>query len=243
MSNTSEQSAVQEYMEHSSAMTQDQIRVMIFDSTKMGAQLLTRMLESSPYQVRVIAASGEATLGPESPLGEADVALITASEADAPVKTKLLRQIRQSNASVRCIMLLEECTREQVVDVFSAGAMGVCSRNESCEVLCKCIDRVFHGQIWANSQQLHYILETLWTGNRVRLTDARGQALLTRREEEIVYLVAEGLRNREIAEQLKLSEHTIRNYLFRIFEKLGISSRSELILYALVQQRKTAGAR
>jgi len=216
---------------------------MIFDSTKMGAQLLTRVLESSPYRVRVIAASEEPTIGPDLPLGEADIALITASEADAAVKTKLLRQIRQANPSVRCIMLLDECSREQVVDVFTSGAMGVCSRNESCEVLCKCIDRVFHGQIWANTQQLHYILETLWTGNRVRLTDARGQALLTKREEEIVYLVAEGLRNREIAEQLKLSEHTIRNYLFRIFEKLGISSRSELILYALVQQRKSASVR
>jgi DNA-binding NarL/FixJ family response regulator len=64
--------------------------------------------------------------------------------------------------------------------------------------------------------------------------------MLTQREESIVYQVAEGLRNREIAEQLKLSEHTVRNYLFRIFEKLGISSRSELILYTLEQRRKGA---
>jgi DNA-binding NarL/FixJ family response regulator len=116
--------------------------------------------------------------------------------------------------------------------------MGVCGRDESCEILCKCIDRVYHGQIWANSEQLRYVLETLWTGTRIHVTDARGNALLTRREEDIVFLVAEGLRNREIAEQLKLSEHTIRNYLFRIFEKLGISSRSELILYSIEQRKK-----
>jgi len=125
-----------------------------------------------------------------------------------------------------------------VIEAFTAGAMGVCSRDESCEVLCKCIDRVHSGQIWANSEQLHYLLETLWTGSRVRLIDARGHALLTKRQEEIVYLVAEGLRNREIAEHLKISEHTIRNYLFRIFEKLGISSRTELILYAIAKSRK-----
>jgi DNA-binding NarL/FixJ family response regulator len=53
---------------------------------------------------------------------------------------------------------------------------------------------------------------------------------LTRREEEVVCLVAEGLKNREIAEQLKVKEHSVRNYIYRIFEKLGVSSRVELIL-------------
>ncbi|MGC2110650.1 MAG: response regulator transcription factor [Candidatus Korobacteraceae bacterium] len=228
-------------MEHSREITaHNPIRVMIFDSTRMGCQLLSRMLESSPYHVRVIAASEHPTVSPDLPLGEADIALVSVNAADGPGKRfKLLREIRQSQPSVRCVMLLDECDREQVIEAFSSGVMGVCGRHESCEVLCKCIDRVFHGQIWANSEQLHYVLETLCTGNRVRLTDARGNGLLTRREEEIVYLVAEGLRNKEIAEQLKLSEHTIRNYLFRIFEKLGISSRSELILYTLQQRRKT----
>ena len=56
--------------------------------------------------------------------------------------------------------------------------------------------------------------------------------LLTRREEEVVHLVADGLKNREIAERLKVKEHSIRNYLYRIFEKLGVSNRVELILYA-----------
>jgi len=56
--------------------------------------------------------------------------------------------------------------------------------------------------------------------------------LLTRREEDVVRLVADGLKNREIAQRLKIKEHSIRNYLYRIFEKLGVSSRVELILYA-----------
>ena len=56
--------------------------------------------------------------------------------------------------------------------------------------------------------------------------------LLTRREEEVVRLVADGLKNREIAQRLKVKEHSIRNYIYRIFEKLGVSNRVELILYA-----------
>jgi DNA-binding NarL/FixJ family response regulator len=218
-----------------------QIRVLIFESTKMGSQLLANMLEGSEYNVKVVGSFTEGVLDDKTALPDADIALISVNSSDAPgSRFKLLRDIRLKQPTVRCIMLLDKCDRDQVVESFSSGVMGVCGRDESCDILCKCIDRVHNGQVWANSEQLHYVLETFCAGNRIRFTDARGNALLTQREETIVYLVAEGMRNREIAQQLRLSEHTVRNYLFRIFEKLGISSRSELILYTLEQRRKGA---
>jgi DNA-binding NarL/FixJ family response regulator len=64
------------------------------------------------------------------------------------------------------------------------------------------------------------------------MANVGGSNLLTKREEGVVHLVAEGLTNREISHQLNLSEHTVRNYLFRIFNKLGTSTRVELALYA-----------
>ncbi len=67
----------------------------------------------------------------------------------------------------------------------------------------------------------------------MRVVNADGMRLLTKREEEVVRLVAEGMQNREIAKELNLSEHTIKNYLFHIFDKLGVSSRVELVLYAV----------
>ena len=70
-----------------------------------------------------------------------------------------------------------------------------------------------------------------------RVTSAKGKYLLAKREQEVANLVAEGLTNRDIAQQLGLSEHTISNYLFRIYEKLGISSRVELVLYIVRHQR------
>jgi DNA-binding NarL/FixJ family response regulator len=60
-----------------------------------------------------------------------------------------------------------------------------------------------------------------------------GEKLLTSREEQVVALVADGLSNRHVAAELGLSEHTVKKYLFRIFEKLGISNRVELVLYAM----------
>ena len=67
----------------------------------------------------------------------------------------------------------------------------------------------------------------------LRVLNSSGNNLLTPREEQVVALVAEGLSNRDVASELNLSEHTIKKYLFRIFEKLGISSRVELVLYAV----------
>ena len=67
----------------------------------------------------------------------------------------------------------------------------------------------------------------------LRVGNVQGGSLLTPREEQVVALVAEGLSNRDIAQELALSEHTVKKYLFRIFDKLGISTRVELVLYAV----------
>jgi DNA-binding NarL/FixJ family response regulator len=214
------------------------IRVMVFEGTRMGAELLERMLQTSTYPLRVTAVCDEIKTGSDLVFPDVDVAVITASAEDISSKTKLVRKLRHSNAGLRCVLLLGQCSRELVIEAFSSGALGVCGRDESCEVLCKCIDRVHRGQVWANSEQLRYVLETLSNGNRGPLTDVRGRVLLTARQEEIVTLVVEGLRNREIAKRLNISEHTIRNYLFRIFEKLGVSSRAELILYTMANSKK-----
>jgi len=118
-----------------------------------------------------------------------------------------------------------------VLDAFRAGAKGVFCRAEPLAALCKCIRVVREGQIWANSHQLNFIVDALANAAPLRVRSARGKDLLAKREQEVANLVAEGLPNREIAKKLALSEHTVSNYLFRIYEKLGISSRVELVLY------------
>jgi DNA-binding NarL/FixJ family response regulator len=96
----------------------------------------------------------------------------------------------------------------------------------------KCIRTVHQGQIWAGNEDLEHLIQALTHTNSLQFKSAHGTPLLTRREEEVVHLVADGMKNREIAQRLKVKEHSIRNYLYRIFEKLGVSSRVELILYA-----------
>jgi len=106
-----------------------------------------------------------------------------------------------------------------------------CLAQSSFKLLRRCVEQVHAGQIWANSSELAEVVEALSRLAPVRVVNADGMRLLTKREEEVVHLVAEGLQNREIATKLKLSEHTVKNYLFHIFDKLGVSSRVELVLY------------
>ena len=89
------------------------------------------------------------------------------------------------------------------------------------------------GQIWANTEQLNYVMDLVSEVPSLRVLNSRGRSLLTPREEQVVALVAEGLGNPQIAAELNLSQHTIKKYLFRIFEKLGVSTRVELVLYAV----------
>jgi len=85
------------------------------------------------------------------------------------------------------------------------------------------------------------IVNALADAKPLQLTNAQGRYLLAKRENEVANLVSEGLTNRDIAQKLGLSEHTVSNYLFRIYEKLGISSRVELVLYVLRQDRQASG--
>jgi DNA-binding CsgD family transcriptional regulator len=95
--------------------------------------------------------------------------------------------------------------------------------------------------VWASSVELRYLLEAFREAEPTQLLDSRGEAILSKREQDVVRCVAEGLSNREIASRLKLTEHTVKNYLFRIFDKLGVSSRVEVVLYVF-RLRKDLGA-
>src|SRR5271157_4039036 len=129
-----------------------------------------------------------------------------------------------------------------ILEAFCAGARGVFSKQGSVERLSKCVRKVHEGQIWANSQQMAAVVQALASSHHVRAVDARGMNLLSKREMEIVRGVAQGLTNREIAQRLRLSPHTIKNWLFRIFDKLGVSNRVELLLMTMSQDRHAQSA-
>jgi DNA-binding NarL/FixJ family response regulator len=169
-----------------------------------------------------------------------DVALISTALGDGPRSgLALLEQIQECHPSVKSILLFDRDETDLVVPAFRAGARGVfCAGQEEFKNLCRCVDRVHSGQVWANSLQLGQVLEAFSRQPAARLVKADGLRLLSRREEDVVRLVQEGYTNREIARELHLSEHTVRNNLFRVFDKLGVSTRVELVLYSINNSKR-----
>jgi len=213
------------------------INVALFEPTQMACELMAHAIESSCEKVKVIATGVSSEFQNDFELNKADVAIISLALRDDPFGgLKLLRRLVRERPKVNCVVLMDEDNREIIIEAFRSGAVGVCGRDKSYTHLCKCIRCVSAGQVWANSRQCRYILETLVEGPPPFVTDVKGRLLLSNREQEIVSKVAEGMKNREIAELLHLSEHTVKNHLFRIFERLGISSRAELILYLYSQK-------
>ena len=213
--------------------------VLIADETRMSAHLLKNELTRSRFRLSVVAcATSETDIFRTLDSNEIDVALIGETlEGGSLSGFRILTRLRECYAKTRVVLLLKSPRRDLVLDAFRGGAKGVFCRTEEPESLCKCIRAVHGGQIWANSSQLQVILEALVNATPLRVLDCLGHRLLTKREEEVINLVAQGLPNTQIAEKLGLTDHTISNYLFRIYEKLGISSRSELILYVLKDQQ------
>ena len=153
-------------------------------------------------------------------------------EGDPKGGLKVVRELRVSSPTTCPILLLDSSHPEEVIDAFSAGAKGVACQTDPFEVLCKCIRCVHAGQVWANSRELQWIINALGDREPVRVVSAIGIALLTPREEQVVSIMVEGLTNDEIAAKLGVSAHTVKNHLLHIYEKLGISNRIELTLYA-----------
>jgi two-component system, NarL family, nitrate/nitrite response regulator NarL len=220
------------------------IRVLVADETPLSCQLLKNALSRAHSRLEVVlCATNRAQLAQSLSGRLVDVALLSESLEDGPFAGfQALHELHTSFPAVRVVMLLKSAVRDLVVDAFRTGAEGVLCRTEPICVLCKCIQAVHKGQIWARNHEVHFVLEALMNSKPLRVIGSQGRYLLAQREDEVASLVVEGMTNREIAQRLGIAEHTVSNYLFRIYEKLGISSRVELALYVLKQGRSELSA-
>ncbi len=219
---------------------QSAISVLVASPHAMTRELLLAALKRrGQFQVVKNATSAQEALEAIR-AAEVDVALIGATLTDGPLSgCGALRQIRECSPDVKSVILLDGREHDLAVDAFRAGARGVfCLPQSTFKSLCKCVESVHAGQIWANSAELSEVMEAFSRLAPIRVVNTDGMRLLTKREEEVVRLLAEGMQNRDIARELKLSEHTIKNYLFHIFDKLGASSRVELVLYAVSSTKR-----
>ena len=143
----------------------------------------------------------------------------------------VLEEVNFDSLPTRVIVLTATEDDREVVRAVRMGARGIVHKDSATDLLIKSIRTVYSGEIWLDKKKTSDVIEAF--KKSAESGPRRDKPLLSDREKEIVGLVAQGFRNREIGEKLFISEQTVKNHLHNIFDKLGVSDRLELALYSL----------
>src|SRR5258708_11054759 len=152
--------------------------------------------------------------------------VVTANPVEAVAD--LLRQSTQ----VRLVVVIPASNEELTLDLFRRGAHGIVSREVEPETFVECLRKVAAGETWLDTQGVHWVMEAYRSQNS-RPAGARSKVQLTPKETLIVSCVTQGMKNREIALRVGTTEQVVKNYLRKVYDKLGWADRLELALYCL----------
>jgi DNA-binding NarL/FixJ family response regulator len=206
------------------------IRVLLADDHAIFRDGLRKLLENED-DITIV---GEASNGNQA------IQLLTKLKPDIllldlrmPDKDGLavLEEVNFDSMPTRVIVLTATEDDREVVRAVRMGARGIVLKDSATELLLKSIRTVHAGEIWLDKKKTSDVIEAF--KKSAESGPRREKPLLSDREKEIVQLVAQGFRNREIGEKLFISEQTVKNHLHNIFDKLGVSDRLELALYAI----------
>lgn len=149
----------------------------------------------------------------------------------------LAETISTSYPAVAIIILIHQPSRDATISALRAGARGLFNDQQALDRLIDCIRHVRSGSIWAGPEETRFLLDAVREMPALGVGNDHDTDSLSAREMQVVRAAASGKTNKAIAGELRLSEHTVKNYLFRAFEKLGVSNRIELLFYLSTRDR------
>jgi len=160
----------------------------------------------------------------------ADVLIFEAALTQNPLEavSDLLRQCPQ----MKMVVVTHEPNEELTLELFRRGAHGIVSREVEPEVLVECLRKVASGEPWLDRQGVNWVL-TAYRSQSTRPSGSRPKVQLTPKESLIVSCVTQGMKNKEIALRVGTTEQVVKNYLRKVYDKLGVADRLELALYCL----------
>lgn len=208
------------------------VRIVIADDHPIFREGLRRLLEIEPgFSVVGEAADGReavervAALKPDVLLLDLAMPRVDGLEA--------LRLLAAADCRVRTVVLTASIEREESIEALKLGARGVVLKEAATQVLYGCIRAVVSGAYWVGHERLFDPVRILRVTDRGADTSPPPASRLTRRELDVISAIVEGATNKDIGTQFGLSEQTVKNHLSNIFDKLGVSNRLELALYAV----------
>jgi two-component system nitrate/nitrite response regulator NarL len=213
-----------------SAPVSEPIRILIVDDHAILRAGLRMLIDQNPAMkvIGVAGNSSEALALAASEQPNLIILDILLGEEDG---LTLLPELREAATNARVLVLTGLRSSESQRRAILAGAMGVVLKEHAAEVLIKAINKVHQGEVWLDRSIMGSVLDKMTQPPQIDPEKARIGSL-TDRERQVIALIAEGLKNKQIGERLFISETTVTHHLSSIFAKVGVSDRLELIIYA-----------
>jgi DNA-binding NarL/FixJ family response regulator len=207
---------------------QQPIRLFIIDDHVIVRVGLSMLLEGDP-RTEVVAQASNAREALDS-AAPCDVILLDL-DLGADNGLDLIAPLLAKHAGARILVLTGMRDSQIQRKAIELGAMGIVLKEHACEALIKAVECVHRGELWMDRAMTAHVISGLRSGEKADPEAAKIETL-TERERKVVTLIGEGLKNKEIAARLFLSETTVRHHLTSIFSKLEVSDRLELVIYA-----------
>src|SRR4051812_23688467 len=163
----------------------------------------------------------------------ADVILF--ESAITPNHTEAVSELIKHSPQSKIVVVLNDPAEEDTVDLLRRGVRGIVSRSISPDLLVRCVRKVAAGETWLDNKGVNWMLDA-YRSQAAQLTAPRTKPRLSEKELSIISLVTQGMRNKEIAVEIGTTEQVIKNYLRKVYDKLGVSDRLELALYCIHHQ-------
>jgi DNA-binding NarL/FixJ family response regulator len=160
----------------------------------------------------------------------ADVLLFESRLTSNPAEA--VSEVLKKNPEIKVIVITGDVDEATTVDYLRRGVRGIINRAISPDLLVRCIRKVAGGEMWLDNQGVSWVIEAYKT-QATALTSPRPKNRLTDKEMLIVACVAQGMKNKDIAAEIGTTEQVVKNYLRRVYDKLGVSDRLELALYCV----------
>jgi len=209
-----------------------EIRILIADDHPIFRDGLRRLLQAEGLHVVGEAPNGEEAVKLAGQL-KPDILLLDVAMPQKP-GLEALRELSEAKTPVRTILLTAAIERTQIVEALQLGARGVVLKESATELLLKSIQAVMQGEFWVGRESVSDLVQTLRDLMPPAGAEARKSKFgLTPRELEIISAIVAGYSNRDIAQKFSISEQTVKHHLTNTFDKLGVSTRLELALFAV----------
>jgi DNA-binding NarL/FixJ family response regulator len=206
------------------------IRLIVSDSEPI-FRVGVRKIVAVEDDIRIVA-QVESAAAAVTAVGRFNADLILLACGLGESKAETVTSILAVAPTIKIVLVMTDPNEEETVELLRRGACGIVTRSVAPDLLVRCIRKVYAGETWLDSKGVNWVIEA-YRAQASLLTSPRNRVKLSPKDLQIITGVTQGLRNKDIAQEVGTTEQVVKNYLRKVYDKLGVSDRLELALYCM----------